>query len=205
MTAKTSGAASDLIATTQTFTDGSNVFDDTTLGATRAGADIDEDDWGFDTFKEIHNPFETFPGFKRPKVNVRYSESEHKLRSKVDKKGEYIFFIDIFAEEDSNAVQEGLTLAGDSVNRVIRQIIYILDSPKYKNLRLDYQDSQGNLVKFIEKLSVSNVKKVFTSDLPKENVAIAQLTYTVEMIENLFDLDGASLTLINALLEEPTL
>jgi hypothetical protein len=39
LTAKTAGAAGDLIATTETFTAGTNVFDDTTLGGTRAGAD----------------------------------------------------------------------------------------------------------------------------------------------------------------------
>ncbi len=42
LTAKTKGAASDLIATTETFAAGTNVFDATTLGATRAGADADE-------------------------------------------------------------------------------------------------------------------------------------------------------------------
>jgi len=42
LTAKTPGVASDLIATTETFADGGNIFDATTLGAVRAGADGDE-------------------------------------------------------------------------------------------------------------------------------------------------------------------
>jgi len=41
LTAKTGGAAGDLIATTETFTAGTNVFDDTTLGTTTAGKDAD--------------------------------------------------------------------------------------------------------------------------------------------------------------------
>ncbi len=42
LTAKTPGLASDSIVTTETFAAGTNVFDATTLGATRAGADGDE-------------------------------------------------------------------------------------------------------------------------------------------------------------------
>jgi len=42
LTAKTPSAASDNIATTETFAAGTNVFDAATLGATRAGADGDE-------------------------------------------------------------------------------------------------------------------------------------------------------------------
>ncbi|HUS74282.1 MAG TPA: hypothetical protein VMY06_14575 [Sedimentisphaerales bacterium] len=42
LTAKTPGVASDAIATTETFAAGTNVFDATTLGAVRAGADGDE-------------------------------------------------------------------------------------------------------------------------------------------------------------------
>lgn len=39
LTAKVAGLAGDSIATTETFTAGTNVFDDTTLGATTAGVD----------------------------------------------------------------------------------------------------------------------------------------------------------------------
>jgi hypothetical protein len=42
LTAKTPGLASDSIATTETFAAGTNIFDDTTLGTTRAGLDADE-------------------------------------------------------------------------------------------------------------------------------------------------------------------
>jgi len=42
LTAKTKGVAGDSIATTETFAAGTNVFDDTTLGATRAGTAGDE-------------------------------------------------------------------------------------------------------------------------------------------------------------------
>lgn len=43
LTARTPGVAGNAIATTETFTSGSNVFDDTTLGATTAGVDAADD------------------------------------------------------------------------------------------------------------------------------------------------------------------
>ena len=205
LTAKTSGAAGNNIVTTETFTDVSNVFDGVTLGTTITGLEIDEDEWGFNVRKEIHDPFQAFTDFKRPLVNIIYESTDNATqRAVTSKKFPCVFAIDVYAQAPATEVDQGTTLSSIDVNRVIRQIFYILESPKYKNLRLDYQDLNGNLVKFIEKLSVSNVKKIFPKEpLPKENVAIAQITFNVDLIENLFDLQGNPLTLINALVTEP--
>ena len=205
LAAKTSGTAGNSIVTTQTFTDSLNIFDAATLGTTQTGGVIDINDFKFKTVREIHEPFQAFSDFSIPIVNVWYKRSQFKERSKLDKKHTVAYIIDIYTEFSSTQTEQGLTLSSDRSNLVIAQILYILESPKYKNLRLEYQDQDGNLVKFIEKLSVSSAEKVFQDEpLPKENVVWSQIIFNVDIVEFLFDLNGKQLTLINAVLLEPT-
>lgn len=204
LTAKVSGLAGDSIVTTETFSEVLNVFDDTTLGETRPGADIDPDDFGFKTVKSIANPLQAFEDFPIPLVNVLFTKGDLKARSKLDKRNSVNYTIEIYAQQKSTETKQGMTLSSGTVNRVMRQILYILESPKYINLRLDYKNSDGILVKFIEKLSISTMESIFPEKpFPKENVTAGLITFNVDMIENLFDLSGADLEIINTLLLEP--
>ena len=203
LTAQASGAAGDLIATTQTFIDDANFFDDTTLGATRPGVDINEDDFGFKTVKQIANPFQA-GNFDIPIVNVLFKKGDLKTRSKVDVQNKAIYTFEVYAKKPSTETVEGMTESSLTVNRVMGQIFRIFQSPKYINLRLAYKETDGNLVKFIEKLSVTTLESVFPKDpFPVENVTAGLVTFNVDMIENLADLDGAELEIINTLLLEP--
>lgn len=207
LTAKETGPIGNTIPTTHTFSDGGNFFDAATLGTERLGIVIDEDDWGFNVTKEIHNPFQAFSeqGFRRPLVNVSFASGELKMRNKISYVNTVIYSLDIYADEISSDTEEGLTLASMSANRVARQVFKILDSPKYGNLRLQYKNSDGNLVKFIEKLSVTSIKKVFTNEpLPKENVAVAQILYGGDLNEAIADLNGSELQIVNTTVLEPT-
>lgn len=205
LTAQVSGAASDNITTTSVFSDAENFFDDTTLGATRPGADIDEADFAFNTVKQISNPFTSFQEFITPKVNVLFKKTDLKSRSNVDVTSSVIYVLEVYAESASTEVEDGMTASAIIVNRVMGQIFRVLKSPKYVNLRLSYKNEQGILVKFIEKLSVLSLESVFPKEpFAKESVTAGLITIQIDMIESLPDVLGTQLEIINVLLEDPT-
>lgn len=206
LTAKTSGVAGNSIATTSNFSESTNKFNGLTLGTTRSGAAIDANDFGFTTLKEVHDPFTAFGDSfdKVPVINVSCPRMDLKSRSKLDKKNTVSYTLDIYAQESSTETEQGVSRASETINRVWRQLIYILLSPKYPNLRLEYENEDGVLVKFIEKLSITSAEKIFPEKpLPKENVVMSQMIFSVEMVENLFDLTGPNIDIINVLLKTP--
>jgi hypothetical protein len=199
LTAKTSGAAGNSIATTSSFSAPTNQFDAATLGNTRLGVDIDTDDFNFNVSKELFFPLDTLNELSIPLVNVKYDSSNFQDKTnKVDLRNEALYHIDIYVKKPSTDSVEGLTRASERVNFIVAQILYILKSPKYFNLGFEYEDAEGNLIKFIERRGFNTVSKLNPEDagIPVENVLAARFVFEVKMIENLFDLQGNNLNLI---------
>ena len=205
LTAKVSGVAGNDIATTSNFNDGGNLFDGATLGGVRQGQAIDPDDYGFNVAEQIANPFQAKEDFFVPLVNVMLTKSIPKAASKNDQKNSVTYSLMVYAEEKSTEDEQGVTLSLKTVNRVFRQILYILESPKYEKLGFAYEDGEGNLIQFIEKLSLSEMEPIFPKEpFLRENVTAGLISFNIDMNENLFDLVGDSLDIINVQLLEPT-
>ncbi len=200
LAAKLSGIAGNSIATTSTFAAPSNQFDAVTLGTTQIGSVFDPTQYDFKVVKEIHTRFDNRE-ITVPLVNVYYMNSDvDRKNDKQDKLNKVTIHIDIYGKAATVDGQEGLTAAALRVNRTMMQIFYILLSPKYNRLGFPSRDENDKLIQFVQKHSISNMEKFQPEEANQsvENLIACRITYNVELNENLFDLQGETLDIINS-------
>jgi hypothetical protein len=144
---------------------------------------------------------ETETELEIPIVNVWFNNSSFETinnGTNINCVGTY--YIDVYSEaltpEDYSQI--GLTASSSINNRVVRQIIGILMSPKYYKLGFPLgKDVDGNLYpNFIKKRYIEDITKFIPENSPSttNNTISTRVIFKVEFVELINDLNGDALT-----------